>query len=112
MNPSSSSISEALETMAREIRLLRQGGSPRLLGLDAAASALEVGERTLRRYIDKGLLRVVRLPSGGGRRDLLRIDIEDLNAFIESRKGKTAPSVTTNAKEPVYSVPKRQASRK
>ena len=112
MIPPDSSLCGALEALAREVRLLRHGGSPRLLPLDAAASALGVSVRTLRRYIDKGWLRPVRLPPGEGKRDLLRIDINDLDAFIESRKDRPDPPRTAPAGEPVYLVPVRQPSRK
>lgn len=61
---------------------------PGMLDIKAVAERLGVGDGKVRELLTSGELRSVRI----GRR--YRIDVEDLEAFIESKKSKT-PTVAT-----------------
>ena len=84
-------IERAVEAVAEQLRLQRIPLSP-LLTAGEVASTLGVSDRTVRRYIDDGLLPTVALDSGRGRRRCLRIQASDLQTFIDARKDKaTSP---------------------
>lgn len=91
--------------------MLRHGGTPRLLTIEAAASVLSVSERTVRRYIADGWLPVLLLPAGEGHRDIRRIDRKDLNAFVAQRRLGADETIATAKSERVYSVPGSDSSR-
>lgn len=52
-----------------------------------AASLIDVHPRTLRRWMDRGLLGYVQLPSGER-----RIPADELDAILQRRGGKSAPN--------------------
>jgi excisionase family DNA binding protein len=64
------------------------------LTIQQAAARMGVHESTVRRYADRGLIGVRRLPSGVRR--LHRADVDGLAARMEDKSDRSAPTATLN----------------
>lgn len=81
-------LRRSIDSIAEQVRLSRVPLS-RLFSLDEAAELLGASARTVRRLIDRGKLQGVQLPSARGRGTVLRVQLSDLQAFIDRQR--TAP---------------------
>ena len=97
-------IEFAILKMAEEIRMLRVPIEP-LLSITEVARKLDVSERTVRRYIERGWLAVVNLPTDGAGRTV-RVRTEDLREFIESHLSGHKKKSTTKEHSRSVSVPR------
>lgn len=97
-------IEAALERAAEQLRMLRVPLEP-ILTVAEVAQRLGVSERTVRRYIDRGWLAVVDLPTEGAGRTV-RVRAEDVRDFIESRRIEQKERGVRSAPRRDVSVPR------
>lgn len=92
-------VAIALANLAEQIRLVRSPRPSQLLTLEQAGETLGRSAKTVRRYIEYGWLKAVRLPAGVGTREGWMIQSSDLQAFIDSRKSRRSDQSPSTRRE-------------
>jgi excisionase family DNA binding protein len=96
-------IERSVGAIAEELRLLRVPLPPRLLTVAECCAVLSLAPKTVQRLIRDGELRAI--PFECGRRRLYRVQISDLQLFIERSKSGGRAQIASTRSPKMVKVP-------